>query len=237
MTLTRASMAWVFAALLAFFLIVSLPMATAIGWSGLAARGFSARGASGSVWAGLAVDMAFGTVRLGDLKLSLSPLALFTGHAKFSFEPLGGDAAGARGALSAGSSDFALDHVSGRLRVDGLAPAGGTASFTLRDVSLRFASGRCTSASGGVAAEIGMADAMPGGRPLSFSGNAACEDGRFLLPLTGRSEAGDASLYIRIDGAGAYEYDFVLTAPGPALAAAGFTVDTGRARLHGAGNL
>src|SRR5204862_208371 len=70
---TRPSV--LFAAMLVVALIVFLPMRLALGATGLADQGLSARRVGGTIWGGSLLEARFGDVALGDLRVSLSPSA------------------------------------------------------------------------------------------------------------------------------------------------------------------
>lgn len=234
------------AALLALFLAAGLaatfPLALALRWSGIGGQGFSARGAEGSIWSGTVRGAALGAARLGDLDMSLSPLALLSGSAVFAFAPAGDAAAGPRGRIAASASRFSLGDVTAALPAIRVLPAfERDIALTLVNVDVRFEDGRCASAAGEVSASLPVSDLIPESGNPALAGAPVCDGERLLLPLTGRTAAGDVSLFIRVDGKGAYEYDLGLSAADPAvrarLAMAGLAADGGWYRLRGGGTL
>lgn len=75
---------------------------------------------------------------------------------------------------------------------------------------------------------------------MSLAGTATCADGRLLLPLTGRTPAGDASLFVHVAGDAGYTYEIkVAGAPDTdaGLLAAGFVREGGNLVLRGEGRL
>lgn len=234
-------LAAVFAASLALFLLASFPLALAINLSPLPAHGFHARAVSGSIWSGEAAGAGFGKLMLGDLRLSLSPLPLFGGTARFAFAAPEG-AAGTSGAVSAASGSFALDGVDAGVPIPALLPiAGIDAAVTLQDFSTAFENGACRSASGTVSADVRMDQALGGSGSFSLTGNATCAGDKLLVPLTGRTPAGDASLFVHIAGDAGYTYDLKLSPISQdvdaALLASGFAMEGGNLRLRGTGRL
>ena len=241
MTAISTRLAAIFAAALALFLIASFPLALAVKLSPLPAHGFHARAVSGSIWSGEAEGVGFGTLALGDLRLSLSPLALLGGTARFAFAAPEG-VEGVSGAVSATSESFALDGIHAGVPIPALLPLSGIdAAVTLQGFSTAFENGACRAASGAVSANVRMDQALAGSGSFSLTGNAACAGDKLLLPLTGRTPAGDASLFVHIAGDGGYSYDLKL-APiaqdaDAALLASGFVMEGGNLRLRGAGRL
>ena len=223
----------VFAATLVLFLVILFPLAFALSLSPLPAQGFHARSVSGSIWAGHAAGAGFGSASLGDLRLSLAPLALLTGEARFRFAP---EAEGTApvGALVAARGAFAAEDVTAAIPMPPLVP-GVAATLSLQDFSVAFADKACRTASGGVSADVRMETSS-----MSLAGTATCADGRLLLPLTGRTPAGDASLFVHVAGDAAYTYEIkVAGAPDTdaGLLAAGFAREGGNLVLRGAGRL
>jgi len=224
----------VFAAALVLFLLALFPLAFALSLSPLPAQGFHARGVSGSIWSGHARGAGFGSAALGDLRLSLSPLALFTGKARFRFAPEA-EAAAPVGALVAGRGAFAAEGITAAIPMPPLVPGLG-ATLSLQDFSVAFEEGICRTASGAVSADVRMEASG-----MSLAGTATCAEDRLLLPLTGRTPAGDASLFVHIAGDAAYTYEIKLASGTPdtdaGLLAAGFVRQGGNLVLRGEGRL
>lgn len=238
--LSTPRLAAIFAAALVLFLIASFPLALAVKLSPLPAHGFHARALSGSIWSGEAKAAGVGNVMLGDLGLSLSPLALPGGRARFAFTAPAGS--GPTGTVSVSAGSFMLDSVKAQLPMPALLPlAGLDAAVTLQGFSTAFENGACRAASGTVSADVRMDQALAGSGSFSLAGNATCAGDKLLLPLTGRTPAGDASLFVHVAGDGGYSYDLKL-APiaqeaDAALLASGFVKEGGNLRLRGAGRL
>ncbi|MBB4631918.1 type II secretion system protein N [Sphingosinicella soli] len=224
----------VFAVALVLCLLLMFPLALALSLSSLPAQGFHARAVSGSIWAGRAEGAGFGNAPLGDLRVSLSPLALFTGKARFRFAPVEGTG-GPTGAVVAATGAFAAERITAAIPMPPLVPGLG-ATLALQDFSVAFADKTCRAASGGVTADVRMESSG-----MSLAGTATCANGRLLLPLTGRTPAGDASLFVHIAGDAAYTYEIKVAAGTPAtdagLAAAGFVQESGTLVLRGEGRL
>ncbi|BBE34240.1 type II secretion system protein N [Sphingosinicella microcystinivorans] len=223
----------VFATALILFLLILFPLAFALSLSPLPAQGFHARSVSGSIWSGHAAGAGFGSASLGDLRLSLSPLALLTGEARFRFAP---EAEGPApvGALVAARGAFAAEDVTAAIPMPPLVP-GVAATLSLQDFSVAFVDKTCRTASGAVTAEVRVETAG-----MSLAGTAACAGPRLLLPLTGRTPAGDASLFVHVAGDASYTYEIKVSgAPNTdaGLLAAGFVREGGNIVLRGEGRL
>ncbi len=231
--LPARTLAAVFAAALVLFLLVLFPLAFALSLSPLPAQGFHARSVSGSIWSGHAAGAGFGSASLGDLRLSLSPLALLTGKARFHFAPEA-DAPAPVGALVAARGAFAAEDVTAAIPMPPLVP-GVAATLSLQDFSVAFVDKACRTASGAVTADVRMEASS-----MSLAGTATCADGRLLLPLAGRTPAGDASLFVHVAGDAGYTYE-IKVAGAPAtdagLLAAGFVREGGNLVLRGEGRL
>ncbi|WP_440979448.1 type II secretion system protein N [Sphingomonas pseudosanguinis] len=211
---TRPSV--LFAAMLVVALIVFLPMRLALGATGLAAQGLSARRVGGTIWGGSMLEARFGEVALGDLRVSLSPLALLVGRARLAFEGAGADGRPIMGAATISRHAMGIDGVTANLPAAALFAPLPVTMLSLEDVTVRFRDGVCEEAGGRVRATVtGEAGGLP--LPPTMMGNARCEAGALLLPMTGQGGTEAVNLRIRPDGR--YTADLVLTPGDPAAAA------------------
>ncbi len=223
---TRPSV--LFTAMLFVALIVFLPMRLALGATGLADQGLSARRVGGTIWGGSMIEARFGDVALGDLRVSLSPLALLLGRARLAFEGAGADGRPIAGAATIGRHAMGIDGVTASLPAATLFAPLPVTTLALEDVTVRFRDGVCEEAGGRVRATMmGEAGGLP--LPPMMMGTARCEAGALLLPMTGQGGTEGVNLRIRPDGR--YTADLVLTPGDPAAAAKleqlGFVAGTG----------
>ena len=210
---------------LAFFLfalVALLPLRLALGALGFAGHGLTARAATGSVWRGALQEAQIGPVALGDVRARLNLLPLLLGRARLSLASA--DEAGPfSGAAIVSRHGFGFEDVSGRFRIAGPASPASLSAIDLQDVSVGFASGRCTRAEGRVrgmaAGELAGAGVAPG-----LAGHPRCDADALILPLA--SEGGAARLDIRLFADGRYRLDLLVRTDDAAararLAAAGF---------------
>ena len=211
---TRPSV--LFAAMLVVALIVFLPMRLALGATGLADQGLSARRVGGTIWGGSLLEARFGDVALGDLRVSLSPLALLVGRARLAFEGAGADGRPIAGAATISRHALGIDGVTASLPAAALFAPLPVTTLALEDVTVRFRDGVCEEAGGRVRATVtGEAGGLP--LPPTMMGNARCEAGALLLPMTGQGGTEAVNLRIRPDGR--YTADLVLSPSDPAAAA------------------
>lgn len=211
---TRPSV--LFAAMLVVALIVFLPMRLALGATGLADQGLSARRVGGTIWGGSLLEARFGDVALGDLRVSLSPLALLVGRARLAFEGAGADGRTIAGAATISRHAMGIDGVTASLPAAALFAPLPVTTLALEDVTVRFRDGVCEEAGGRVRATVtGEAGGLP--LPPTMMGNARCEAGALLLPMTGQGGTEAVNLRIRPDGR--YTADLVLSPSDPAAAA------------------
>ena len=210
-----------------FALIALLPLRLALDWLSLDDRGFAAREARGSIWLGAVSEAQFGTVPLGDLQARLRTLPLFAGRARVDLERRD-EASRFEGSATISRHSFGIDDMTARIDLGAALAPLPVASLDLGDVSARFADGLCASAEGLVTAsfagEVGGVS-LPGG----LSGNARCDEGALLLPLT--SPAGMETLNIRLFDDGRYRIELVVRPTDDAmrdrLLAAGFGLTSG----------
>jgi general secretion pathway protein N len=216
-----------FVCALLFALIATLPLRLALDWLELDARGIAAREAQGSIWLGSLTEAQIGTVALGDLQAQLRTLPLFLGRARVDLER-DEEANRFEGSATVSRYGFGIDDMSGRLDLGPALsplPIGGV---DMTDVTAHFENGLCTSAEGNVRANVAGdigGIALPGG----LNGNARCDRGALLLPLT--SQSGTESLNLRLFEDGRYEVELVVRplddATRDRLIASGFALGAG----------
>uniref|UniRef100_UPI0025CB8532 type II secretion system protein N n=1 Tax=uncultured Sphingomonas sp. TaxID=158754 RepID=UPI0025CB8532 len=139
-----------FAAMLIVALIVFLPMRLALGMTGLVDEGLSARRVGGTIWGGSMIEARFGAVALGDLRVSLSPLALLVGRATLAFEGAGVDGRPVTGSASVSRHAMGIDGVTASLPAATLFAPLPVTTLALEDVTVRFRDGVCEEADGHV---------------------------------------------------------------------------------------
>lgn len=217
-----------------FALVATLPLRLALDWLQLGERGVAAREAQGSIWLGNLSEAQFGAVALGDLNAQLRTLPLFIGRARVDLER-DGEADPFEGSATVWRHGFGVDDMNARLDLGGVLAPLPIGQVDLGDVTAHFADGQCVSAEGvvraNVAGDIGGI-ALPGG----LSGNARCDRGALLLPLT--SQSGTEALNLRLFEDGRYEVELSvrpmddatrdrLIASGFALGAGGYVLRVG----------
>ena len=178
-------------------LIISFPMRLALGAIGLGDSGVSAREVRGSVWFGRLTEARAGTIPLGDVSASLSPVQLLVGRARVDLDGKGPD--GVRGAVGVSRNSFGIDDVTAKLQAGSSFAPLPLSTIDLTDLSVRFADGQCQRASGRVRANLegALAGVRLGG---GLTGNARCDGGALLLPLVGESGMEQVMLRIRQGG-------------------------------------
>jgi general secretion pathway protein N len=221
-------------------LVAMLPLRLALSWLDLEASGLSARRAEGSIWFGALREARVAGAPVGDLHARLDPLPLATGRARVDFGGLAANDAAEtlRGAASVTRHSFGIDDVTATLPLgQALAPLpiGG---IDLSDVSTRFRDGLCEQAEGLVRARL-TGDIAGVSLPGGLSGNARCEAGALMLPLT--SQGGGEMLAISLSEGGHYRAELSMRPGDDAartrLLAAGFTPAGDRLRIAVQGSL
>lgn len=205
---------------LAFFvaaLIAFLPLRLALGWFGLAEQGMTAREVTGSIWAGDLREARFGEIALGDLSAGVSPLQLLVGRARVDLDGAAvPPAPRLSGAIGVSRHSFGLDHVTASLPVGNAFRPVPVTTLDLEDVSVRFRGETCEQAEGRVRATM-AGDTGGLAMPAALTGNARCDGGALLLPLT--SAAGGEGSTIRLWPDGRYRAELTLQPGDPATTA------------------
>ncbi|NCN85341.1 MAG: type II secretion system protein N [Sphingomonadales bacterium] len=179
-----------------------LPLRLAVSMAGLEGSRFSAKAISGSVWNGRIEGAQLGPFPLGDLDAGVRLLPLLTGRVLMDLErpPVAGDP-GLFATVGKSGNSLLVQDVTTVLSVGRqLAPLPASA-IDLQAVSIRFARGRCQSASGQVRVSL---DANIPGLDLKqgLLGKAECQDGVLVLPL--QSGSGMEQLTVKLQGNGFY---------------------------------
>ena len=206
------------AILIALIVIVAtFPMRPALAMAGAERSGLTAREVNGSVWAGELIEARLGALPLGNVKASLSPLALLGGDVELAFnrpDPRLGELSG----RLHGSNPRGLSNLSGTTSLSGGLGVVPVDSLRFEGVEVRFDDrGRCTTANGRIQLTVGTSIA---GLDLTrgLAGTLRCVEGRAQTALT--SQSGMERLTLSFDGSGAYRAEFAITADDPAMAAA-----------------
>ncbi len=181
---------------------VFMPLKLAVSMAGLENTKFSAREISGSIWNGRIEQAQLGPFALGDLDAGVQFFPLLTGNVKLDLErPASTGNSGLSATIGRQGSALLVENATTILSVgQTLAPLPAS-SIALDNVSVAFAGGRCQSASGKVRLSL---DANIPGLDLKrgLLGDAICEDGVLVLPLT--SGSGMEDLTMKLEGNGFY---------------------------------
>lgn len=206
-----------FGAVFLVALVALLPLRLVLGWFDLDATRIAAREATGSVWSGALHEAEAGNLAFGDLGAALSPWPLFVGRARIDLAGHSTTSARAvHGAIGASRHAVGIDDMTATIETGAVFAPLPLSAIDLEDASVRFALGKCESASGRVTARLG-GEIAGFALPQSLSGSARCDGGALLLPLA--SQAGTERIALRIEQSGRYTADLQLQ-PGDAATAA-----------------
>jgi general secretion pathway protein N len=196
-----------------FGLMATFPLSLGVGWLGLEQRGLAAREAEGTIWFGTLREAQMGAIDGGDVVARLRTLPLFLGRARLELaRPAAADRLD--GAVIVSRHGFGVDDLTASLRL--AAPIGALplAAIEPADFSLAFSEGACRSASGLVRASLSGGGSA--GLPATLTGNARCERGALLLPLS--SQSGMETLNLRITADGRYRAELIVRPSDAAVA-------------------
>ena len=213
-----------FGAMLVVALLVFLPMRLVLGWAGAGEQGLTARSVSGTIWGSTLREARFGDLAVGDLHAELSLLRLFTGQAAVSLSGAGGvGAPPLSGDAFVSRHGYGVGKMTGRLLTGRAFQPLPVTGLDLEDLTVRFEDDKCQSAEGHVRALL--AGEVAGiGVPPSVAGNARCDAGALLLPLSG--PGGTEVVNLRITGDSRYAAQLAIRPADPIAAqrleAAGF---------------
>ena len=222
-----------FGAVFVVALVALLPLRLVLGWFDLDRTRIAARAATGSVWYGALYEAEAGQIAFGDLGAALSPWPLFVGRARIDLAGHSTTSARTvRGAIGVSHHAVGIDDVTATIETGAAFAPLPLGAIDLEDASIRFASGKCETASGRVKATMG-GEIAGFALPQSLSGTARCDGGALLLPLA--SQAGTERVTLRIEQSGRYTAELQLQPGDPATAAklalVGFAQGPGGYRL------
>jgi general secretion pathway protein N len=205
------SRGWTAFAVLFFVLAASLfmPLRLAAGMSVPDTNALSAKSVYGTIWSGGVRDLKIGAFALGDADVRLKFLPLLTGRAEFiaasqqSQQPqpgLLGSVSGISGTIGKGWGSVSAEGISGNAGYAGQNGSVPLSGIEFNNLSVRFTSGVCRSASGSVRLLL-KSSALPGiNTDGGFLGRVKCSAGKLLLPMTSQSAMERAELAIGADG-------------------------------------
>lgn len=183
-------------------LLFFMPLRLAVSMVDLDEKTFSAKQISGSIWDGRIESAKLGPVNLGDLDAGMQFWPLLTGDMIMDVErPANASGGRLKATLGRAGDGFLVADTNAQIPVGRqLAPLPAS-NIELDGFSANFVGGRCETASGQVRMSL---DANIPGLDLQrgLLGNADCQDGVLVLPLT--SSSGMETLTLKLEGDGRY---------------------------------
>ena len=181
-------------------LLVMLPLRLVLGWADPSGQTLKAQAVEGVAWDGLVGEMQLGQLPLGLMEVDLMPLPLLIGRAQFALERP--DYPGARpfsARIRGSGGGFAITGASGELALGGTMAPLPVRTLTMNDFSAQMAGGSCVSASGTLGLVVPAMGAMMDAETV-LSGEARCEDGSLIVPMTGPSGSERVDFRVAPDG-------------------------------------
>ncbi|MDP3490388.1 MAG: type II secretion system protein N [Phenylobacterium sp.] len=231
--LTLPALGALFSALTLILVLATAPLSLALSGRGPAA-GLSATMVTGTVWRGRLTDAALGGVRLGDVRIGVSPLSLAAARVRLGFR-----SEAAQGAVRLGARSVELMDVQAVLPLTALSPGAGlSGQVRLRGFNLEIRGAKCQEAGG----EVVFDQLSLGGLELAgltLAGTPTCSGWDVMVPLRGQADGVDVQANLRVSPTGAYEMQLDLRTTRPeveaALSAAGYqrTLNGYETRLSG----
>ena len=181
-------------------LLAMLPLRLVLGWADPSGRTLKAQAVEGIAWDGLVGEMQMGQLPLGLMEVDLMPLPLLIGRAQFALErpdypgarPFSARVRGSGGGLS-------IAGASGELALGGTMAPLPVRTLTMNDFSAQLDGGACVAASGTLGLVVPAMGAMMDAETV-LSGEARCEDGALVVPMTGPSGAERVDFRVDPDG-------------------------------------
>ena len=170
-------------------LLVMLPLRLVLGWADPAGRTLKAQAVEGVAWDGLVGELQLGELPLGLMEVDLMPLPLLIGRAQFALQRPEFPGARPFSARVRGSGgDLAVVNASGEVPLGGIMAPLPVRTLTMNGFSAQIEGGACISASGTLGLVVPPMGAMINAETV-LAGEARCEDGVLVVPMTGPSGA------------------------------------------------
>lgn len=210
-----------FVGVLVLTLVVRFPLSLALAWSGAP---ITAERVTGTIWNGQLTGVRAQGYDIGRVDIAARPLALLTG--RFGADlAVSGPLVTGTASLAAGTSRVAVDEADLRVDISPLglrdafeAPMAGQVELAARDLVLTPEG--CRQGIARVETDTLVRSAKRyGGEGFVLAGDGKCEDGIFLLPLSGEGPEGAAEVTIRLSRSG-YQTELMIEPTDPDLAAA-----------------
>ncbi len=198
-------------------LVAMLPLRLVLGWADPAGHLLKAQAVEGTAWDGLVGELQVGRLPLGLMEIDLMPLPLLIGRGQFALERP--DFPGARpfsARIRGGGSDLAIVNASGEVALGGTMAPLPVRTLTMNGFSAQFAGGACVAASGTLGLVVPAMGTMMDAETM-LAGEARCEDGALVVPMTGPS--GAERIDLRITPGGRWDAAMSLVGLPPEMAA------------------
>ena len=195
-------------------LLLLLPLRVALPESDLQRLGLSARQVGGTIWAGRIGELMLGRQLLGTFDVRLDPGALLLGRIAMPFERLDTVQGPLTGTLRAGGTLRGVERLNGAMPAGNLLGGAPIDTITFTDTTVLFAGGRCSQASGRLAANLAVRFgplALDGG----FRGTIACDGERVRARLA--SDAGTERVEFFVSSEGRVRGWVTIRSPLPGL--------------------
>ncbi|WP_230291622.1 type II secretion system protein N [Croceicoccus sp. Ery5] len=181
-------------------LLAMLPLRLVLGWADPSGRTLRAQAVEGVAWDGLVGELQLGPLPLGLMEVDLMPLPLLIGRAQFALERP--DYPGARpfsARVRGSGGNLAISHASGEVPLGGMMAPLPVRTLTMNGFSAQIDGGACVAASGTLGLVVPAMGAMVDAETV-LAGEARCEDGSLVVPMTGPSGAERVDFRIAPDG-------------------------------------
>jgi len=214
----RPALAVVFVIGTALALAATIPMSVALSWLGVDQAGVSAAEISGSIWNGRLKTVQFRGIPLGDVEVSLHPLALLLGARRVAIQGTLGRATFVQG------DTRGFEAADAAIEVAYLRPAYPLAGrILLEQATVLFSGERCLHAEGRIATDV-LQRAFDG---PEVTGTLSCAGEAAVARLNGRLPDGEVSFALRLNAGGTYQTETRIVTANPmirsALGLAGFS--------------
>lgn len=209
-SLTPRTMILIGAFAASFQAVATAPASLVPGLAGLSRAGVRYEEARGSVWNGTLRGVDARGFRLGDVEYEAAPFSLFAGHAGVRFRMSGGALEGdGRARISPfGGVEISHAHLLFNLgAATRYAFLGEPLAGSLRADVVRLVISKkgCVESQARVLTDVLAAPARRlKARPFDLVGSGRCDNGDFLIDLSGEGEEGAVALSVRIAPSSAY---------------------------------
>ena len=180
-------------------LLLLMPLRVALSAADLQQLGLTARQVGGTIWGGRIGELMLGRQLLGTFDVRLDPGPLLLGRIAMPFERIDAVQGPLTGVMRAGGSVAGVEGMNGAIPASNLLGGAPIEALTFSDTTILFEDGRCTQASGRIAANLAVRFG-PLALDRGFAGTVSCDGDRVRARLASQAGTEQVEFFVSSTG-------------------------------------